>query len=182
MADNIQKEENFGLEEETKNFCIDKLKEIIKITDILGCETELSELGDGLPTVFIGTQRNYKNEDTVATCTFLPLDVKDSAYLLLQYNILLNIKIPDENLEEVSSLIRIINERFLMGTLVLYENEMSLKYVVYIKTGESLDQVLFARTLELLTIEADEILKKVDRLIAKTATLEQLSEEDTFSN
>lgn len=182
MNDKIQNIENAGLDTDAKQFCIDKLKEIVKITDILGCETQISELADGLPTVFIGLQKNYKKEDTVGTCTFLPLDIKDNAYLLLQYNILLNLEVPDENREEVNLLIKAINERFLMGTLVLYESEMSLKYAVYVKADESLDQILFARTLEILTIEADEILKKVDRLIAKTATLEQLSVEDTFSN
>lgn len=182
MANKNQNIENTGLDKETTQFCIDKLKEIIKITDILGCETQLSELEDGLPIVFIGLQKNYKKEDTVGTCTFLPLDIKDNAYLLLQFNILLNLEVPDENKEEVNLLIKSINERFLMGTLVLYENEMSLKYAVYVKSDESLDQISFARTLEILTIEADEILKKVDRLIAKTATLEQLSTEDTFSN
>lgn len=177
-----ENKETFGLEEETKQFCIDKLKEVIKTTDILGCETELSELGDGLPTLFIGVQKNYKMEDTIATCTFLPMDIRGNAYLLLQYNVLLNLKVSDDQKEEIEALIKIINERFLMGTLVLYGDEMSLKYSVYINLDEEFDQISFARTLEILTIEADDILKKADRLLAKTSTLEQISQEDTFLN
>ncbi len=177
MTENTQ---SFGLDEGTKQFCIDRLNEIIEVTNSLGYDTQLSELGDGLPTMFIGVQKNYKNEDTIATLTFLPLEIRNDAYLLLQYSILINLEVPEERKEEMELLIKIINERFLMGTLVLYDNEISLKYCMYVNVDEELDQVSTIRTLDILTIEADDILKKADLLLENKSSLEELAQENTF--
>ena len=176
----IKDAQNFGLDEGTKQFCIDRLNEIIEFTEELGYETQLSELGDGLPTMFIGVQKNYKNEDTIATITFLPLEIRSSAYLLLQYSILINLEVPDERRKEIEELIKIRNERCLMGTLVLYDNEISLKHCMYINTDGELDKVSIIRTLDILTIEADDILKKSDLLLENKSSLEELSIENTF--
>ena len=164
-----------------KEMCLERLKEVQKVAEILGYETKITNLPDGLPTILIGVEVNYKDEDTITTCTFLPLELHKEPYLALQYNVIMNATIPEGKEAEVDEFINMFNRRFLLGTLVSYDNELSTKYSMYVNFEKPLEQAVFARTLNFLTAEADELLKKYDRFIEGKVTLKELEEEKTFT-
>ena len=179
MSENIK---DMGLDEETKDFCIEKLKDVEKVAKIVGYETQFTNFLDGLPSLIIGVEKNYKNEDTIATCTALPLQIRGNGYLILQFNVIINTVIPEDKKDLIDELKNIINNKFMVGTLLNYDGNLSVKYCLYLSSEKEMDQLAIAKTIEILTIEADEVLKKVDKLISGEILLSDIIYEEKYSD
>ena len=169
------------MNKETKAFISSKIEELQTICDELEYETEALEIDDTeIPTVNIFVAENDQGNQVTVTCNLIPMTLSDIPVLFLQFYMCVSAPIPEEKKEILNEFIRLQNERFMIGNILIFSDSVCLKYSLYLDIDKNIDPDLFARSLDVFIYEANTIAKKSMDLIDGTMTLDQALETGTF--
>lgn len=159
----------------------EKLKIIENICQKLGYEYDSVPKNElEIPTILISTEKNYKDNNITVSCNLMPMYLGGIDVLFLQYYTCLNEEIDQSRRKDVEEFIKRQNESFMIGNVLEFMDSVCMKHVLYLDPEEPFDEVLFARTLDIFTFQANALTKKLDDVISGEATVDKVISAGTF--
>lgn len=135
-----------------------------------------------IPTFIIDAVSQYQEDDWHIACNVLPMHRSSDTFVCVHLYLTLSAPIPAEKLEQMEQLVKLHNERMMVGNLLLFSNRVCIKYTLFYEYGGKMDEDMFRYAIHMTRMQADIVARKCDDLLNGNTDLATLLQKNPFSD